>query len=280
MTYKIIMSYLWSMKKERKLVIIAGITGAIGSAILSEYAQDNKNIIYGISRKGAPLDDFVINGKIPQKTLICDIGGINNYKKFFELIDFSNIDEVIYVHSLGFYPFEISNNGKISIQNDKNKDGINDETWDLTYKAYTNAINSLCSIWRGGTKTVIFGSLADKYEPEVHTSWWKTIKETKNYMKKMVKIKDNLSTIVFNISSVLCPHEIITRPFAFINTDTDQSKWLHPYELSNFVVKEIENCKAGFYEIEKYRSKDGFSPEKYYENNNFTKVKIKELFKQ
>jgi hypothetical protein len=98
-------------------------------------------------------------------------------------------------------------------------------------------------------------------------------------MKTEVKKNKNLSMIVFNISSILCPHELITRPFVFTDTDANQFYWLNPYELSKFVLKMIAKTKNGFYEFEKFKIKPNFSPNTYYKDKKFTPRKVKELYK-
>lgn len=261
-----------------KIVIISGVTGAIGSTLLSEYAQDKNTVIYGISRKALPLNKFLIDGKLPQRTLICAITIPQDYSKLFSSINFKDVEEVVYVHGIGLYPFEVSKEGNIVVENDIDGDGINDETWKLTYEAFTAATTNLVKYWNGKTKAIIFGGIADIHEPAVHQSWWKTIKKVKEFMKESVENNPLLSMIVFNISSVFCPHEIITRPFVFIHTDADQTKWLSPYELAQFVVSKTNESNPGFYELDKFRIKEGFDIEKYYKDDNFTPRKVDELF--
>ncbi len=263
--------------KKKKIIIISGVTGAIGSALLAECAQDGSNIIYGISRKALPVSSFLRKGKLPHKTLICSIGECLDYSSLFKYINYS-VDEVVYIHALGLYPFEVNSKGSIVIENDLNKDGINDEVTKLTLNAFVSATQSLKKYWRGRTKCVIFGGIADIHKPSVHQSWWKTIEKVKDYMKIETSKNEKLSMLVFNISSVLCPHEIITRPFVFIDTDADQVYWLNPYELSKFVLKMVDRMKNGFHELKKYKIKPNFSLDTYYKDNKFTPRKVKELY--
>lgn len=265
------------MNREKTLVIISGVTGAIGSAILAEYAKEKNNVIYGISRKALPIESFLNNGKLPPKTLICSIGESLDFDLLFRSVEYS-FKEVIYIHALGLYPFEVNSKGKISIEKDFDKDGVNDEVTKLTYQAFVSATQRLEKHWKGRVKCIIFGGIADKYRPDVHQSWWKTIEKVKEYMRNASKINRNVSMVVFNISSVLCPHEIVTRPFVFANTDADQTYWLSPYDLARFVVKKISRISIGFHEFEKYKVKPNFKPDIYYNNKSFTPRKVKELY--
>jgi hypothetical protein len=262
----------------KRIIIITGVTGAIGSALLAEYAQNKENIIYGISRKALPLDSFLINEKLPQTTLICRIQIPEEWDKLCKAINFSDIEEVIYIHGMGHYAFEVSKDGVVAIENDQDGDGINDETFRLTYIAFTTAINELETHWNGSLKTVIFGGIADIHRPAVHQSWWKTIERTKLYMQNFASTHPLSTMLVFNISSVLCPHEIITRPFVFIHTDADQTKWLNPHELAEFVVEKVSSISSGFQEIEKFRRKENFDVDTYYKDESFTPRKVQELF--
>lgn len=264
-------------KNKKKIVIISGITGAIGSALFAEYGQDQNTVIYGISRKALPFESFLKEGKLPLKTLICSIGSLNDYSELFKHINY-DIGEIIYVHSLGLYPFEVNREGAITIENDSDKDGVNDDVTKLTFNAFVSATQNLQKYWKGISKCILFGGIADKYRPSVHQSWWKTIERVKEYMKIETRNNPNLSMSVFNISSVLCPHEVITRPFVFTDTDAEQAYWLHPYDLTRFVARETEKVKPGFREFERYNIKPGFSSDTYYEDQHFTPRKVKELY--
>ena len=262
----------------KRIVIISGVTGAIGSVLLSEYAQSNDNVIYGISRKALPIEKFLIGGKLPQNTLICSLKSATDFEELFSSMNYSNIDEIIYIHALGLYPFEVNKFGEVVVENDYDNDGVNDETTKLSLTSFTNALTSLTKYWNGKTKYAIFGGLADVHEPSVHQSWWKTMKKVKLFAKEFVLKNPTTSITVFNISSVLCPHEIITRPFVFIHTDADQTKWLHPYELAQFVVSKINETDVGFKEFDKYRIKPDFNSKNYYDDSEFTPRKVDEIF--
>ncbi len=265
--------------KNKRLIIISGVTGAIGSALFAEYGQYKNNIVYGISRKARPINSFLKNGKLPFNTLICSLDSSNDYAKLFRSIDYSLISEVVYIHALGLYPFEVDNNGQIKIENDNDEDGINDEVMKLTLELFSKVTESLQDNWKGVTKCVIFGGIADKYTPTIHQSWWKVMGMTKNYMLNQVKFKSKLSMILINISSVLCPHEVITRPFVFTNTDAQKEYWLHPYKLAKFVLSIVKMALPGYHEVEKYKIKPNFQINDYYRDDNFTPRKVRELYK-
>lgn len=262
---------------KKKLVIISGVTGAIGGALFTVYGQRKDTVIYGISRKAQPVEVFLKGGTMPLATLICSIGNDLGYNRLLQAIDYDHVSEVVYIHALGLYPFEVDKNGSIKIENDNNGDGVNDEVNRLTFESFVLATSILNKYWNGRSKCIIFAGIADKYRPLVHQSWWKTIEKVKGYMIKKVSDNSKLSMLVFNISSVLCPHEVITRPFVFTNTDADPRYWLDPYELAKFVVNKTGST-LGYKEYEKFRIKPGFKEDSYYIDKSFTPRKVKELF--
>lgn len=266
--------------KNKKLIIISGVTGAIGSALFAEYGQYKNTVVYGISRKASPMSAFIKNGKLPFSTLICSVDLVDGYKKLFHLIDYSKIDEIVYIHALGLYPFEIDSNGNLKIEDDNNNDGINDNVMKLTKDNFTNATINIQKNWSGVLKCLIFGGIADKYHPTAHQSWWKVIEITKKYMLRQVGINPSLSMILVNISSVLCPHEVITRPFVFTDTDACKEYWLHPYKLAKFVYNLTNKIKSGFIEVEKYNIKPNFKVDSYYKDRHFTPRKVTELYRK
>lgn len=87
-------------------------------------------------------------------------------------------------------------------------------------------------------------------------------------MKLRVIQKDKISFFILNISSVICPHEIIARPFVFQNTNADPIFWLMPHEVAERVVALIFSKKNGFVEDELFHKAD------YYEKDYFTGTKF------
>lgn len=262
---------------KKKLVIISGVTGAIGGALLTVYGQRKDTVVYGLSRKAEPVCSFLNDGKLPIATLACSIGDNMDFELLFQKIDFDNVKEITYIHCFGLYPFEVDRNGSIVVSNDNDGDGVNDEVHKLTYISFVSATSAVQKYWKGKLSCAIFAGLADKHRPAGHKSWWTTIEKVKNYMRSSVEMNNNLSMTVFNISSVLCPHEVVTRPFVFIHTDADPRFWLNPYELARFVVSKLTSI-TGYHQFDKFRSKPGFDENSYYTDEVFTPRKVKELF--
>ncbi len=250
---------------KKNLFIINGCSGAIGNACLSILAQNPNNVVYGLSRKANHFTSF---GKtLPEKTIVFSIGNdiadkkvLTDFEKTIPKKAFSSIN---YIHAVGYYPFELNQLGKIEVENDLDGDGINDTCKKLTLDAFTRTCEVLkkdCQF-----KALIFGGLADKFEPEVHQSWWKIISKVREYMR--INITDKVSMNILNISSVICFHELQTRPFVFTNTDGDASFWLTPYEVAEKVYSTL-SVSTGFSE------QDFFKPAPYYQEDYFSNEKF------
>ena len=85
----------------------------------------------------------------------------------------------------------------------------------------------------------------------------------KERMKLEVAGNSSTAFSVLNISSVICPHELITRPFVFQNTNADARFWLMPEEVAQRVYAITESTRTGFAEEEL------FHPADYYEEDHF-----------
>lgn len=266
---------------KKKLVIISGITGALGNSLLAHYARQDHTVVYGISRKAKPLKNFINlkTNKLFDSTLIFSLKEIKekNYSKFVNLIDFDKFSEVNYIHSLGIYPFEINEEGVHIVENDENKDGINDLVELLSYDIFRWLTSKIISSTKLPFQAGIFGGLADKHKPTAHRSWWIIFEKTREYMKS-IKEK-NVRMHIFNISSVICTHEILTRPFVFIKTDANPKYWLSSEEVTKKVSQEFGKKGEGYFEHELFHIKPEFDKE-HYKNKKFTPRKVAELFKQ
>ncbi len=269
---------------KKKLVIIAGISGAIGNAFLSEYAKENSTVIYGISRKALPQKSFINpeTKKLYENSFVCSLENLsdNNITEFINNIHWDNFSSITYIHAIGLYPFEINTAGEHVVENDHDGDGINDLTMDLTYRVFktmTSSIKEATLKHFIKAASIIFGSLADKHKPLVHKSWWQTIEKTKNYIQTIAD--QSFGIHILNISSVICSHEIITRPFVFINTDAEMKYWLSPTELTQKFLSSVDTNSFfnHFHEHELFNKKPSFDL-LYYKDTKFTPRKVAELY--
>lgn len=271
--------------QKKKLIVISGITGAIGNAFLAKYSREDNTVIYGISRKAESIESFIDprTDKLFTSTFIANIGDLDQkcIGNFIDKINFTEFESIIYIHALGLYPFEINHEGKLHVENDKDGDGINDTVLELSHRVFKIFLSSFS---KGAQEhnvrfgTLIFGGIADIHKPLAHQSWWRVMEMTKEYMGKN---SQNIGMNMVNISSVVCSHEIVTRPHVFTQTDADMKYWLLPHEIPNRFFVEIQrkglNIFSGYHEYEFYNIKPDFDPH-YYENYKFTPRKVSEIY--
>jgi hypothetical protein len=277
----------------KKLVIIHGVTGAIGSACLATFASQKDTVVYGISRKAKDFREFCVNGKLPIATLICSISSETYPSRmatfFAQAIDSEAFSEVYYIHALGVHPFEIDSQGNRTVSFDNDADGIDDRCKELA-SLFISFHSSLPHNLKKHVRSFLFGSIADKYEPFAHMSWWKTMNWLKNHLSDIAKsVSKNgswkakynrfpFAVSLINISSVLCPNELITRPYVLCATDSNPEYWLLPTDVSIFIDKLIKKGQTQkFKEYSLFKKLPNFD-EGYYADENFTPRKVKELF--
>jgi len=296
---------------KKKLVIIHGVTGAIGSACLSLFASQSETVVYGISRKAKNFQKFCIDTKLPARTLICSIFNsetitssqeaqktysrgwgitisnnmlISELQPFIKSIPVDQFDKIYYIHAVGVYPFEIDQNGKRFIHCDEDRDGVDDRCLFLTkrmFSVFRDCLTEIC--FENNVRTFIFGAIADKHKPLVHTSWWKTMESLKSAIKDQTKRGKGTNKMappvsIVNISSVLCPNELIDRPFVFSETDADPQFWLRPEEVANFVYSLSQTSQNELLtEYELFKKKPNFDSE-YYTDEKFTPRKVTEIY--
>lgn len=262
----------------KTLVIINGVTGAIGNACLARFSREHETTIIGLSRQALSADPFCVDGYLPDNTLVCSIGDISNKddcKSFSQKINKDFYDKVIYIHAVGVYPFELDDAGNIRVSNDNDNDGIDDRVVKLSYEAFFAMIEALEGLGLP-IRALIFGGIADEFKPLVHKSWWTVMGKIKDRMKEEIQKKSEISFFVLSISSVICSHELITRPFVFLKTNADPSFWLLPHEIANQVAALLFSKRNGFIE-DKLFHKAGYYEKDYFSNDKFTDRKRNEL---
>ena len=256
------------MKKiiKKKLVIINGVTGTIGTACLSQFCRLPNVTVIGLSRKAKNYKEFMEGRHFPERTFACSIGNISDKEdcvRFVDSIDIAVYDEVVYIHAVGVYPTELDVNGNINVSNDLDGDGIDDRVMELSYRAFFAMVEGLVNT-RKPIKAFVFGSMADRHRMKVHKSWWMTMLKIKESINLTLSQYGNIAFRVVNISSVICGRELIVRPFVFQRTDAAPRFWLLPHEIAEKIV-DIAKQKT----YRKYLEIDLFHHASYFDRNHF-----------
>lgn len=269
------------MKKEKTLIIIAGVTGPIGEACFGRLCREPDTTVIGLSRKGLSFGEFCQDNKKINSTVICSIGSdisdINVCKKFISSIDTTNMVRIVYVHSIGFYPIELDKNGKVCVQNDFDGDGIDDRVMFGSYLAFFAMVEALQETGIP-VFAMKFGSIADKYKLSVHRSWWTVMDMVKKRMSEMLKLNKLLSFGILNVSSVISVLEISAlRRYVFQNTNANPRFWLTPSEVAEKVVDLVSSPQDNsLFEDNLFHCADYYTPD-YYKEESYTQRKRIEL---
>ncbi len=245
----------------KTLVIINGVTGAIGSACLAQFSRDLSVNIIGLSRQSRGADAFCVNGLLPDNTLICSVGDLQDAREFGSFatkIDKNLYEKIIYIHSVGMFPSEMN----FIASHDADGDGIDDRVMQLSHHAFFAMTDALKQIGLP-LHAWIFGSIADAHKPMLHKSWWMVMEKNKARMKQEAEQNKSISFGVLNISSVICPNELIARPFVFQNTNANPRFWLLPSEIAERLHILVSSNVTGFVEQEL------FHPADYYKDDHF-----------
>lgn len=132
----------------KTLVVINGVTGAIEAACLARFSRERQINILGLSRQALFAKTFCSNGYLPDNTLICSIGDISkptDCKSLVQKINAKLYDQIVYIHAVGVYPFELDKTGDVRVSHDNDGDGIDDRVVELSHKAFfamTEALKS------------------------------------------------------------------------------------------------------------------------------------------
>jgi len=264
----------------KRLVIINGVMGVIGSQLFTFFAQSEDYIVYGITRKAKNFQEFFDEkGILPKANLCFSVSDYhsNDYQKNIKML-LESIPKipVIFIHAMGEYLTEMDEAGNIIIENDFDSDGINDSVKKITCEVPSFLAQEL----KGRKEKTIFvqiGSLSDKYQLDVHKSWVTSINILKDNLKNISREKNNFHSLILNVSSVRTTKELIERPFVSIKTNADMKYWLPPTEIAKFIYGYAKKNVKKFDELELYKkwpriSKNHFDPIFYKER------RAKELF--
>lgn len=245
--------------KKKTLVIINGVTGAIGNACLAEFSRCENVTIIGLSRQARHYRSFMDGEYLAEGSFICSVGDITkkqDCEAFAAAINSSSYARIIYVHAVGLYLLELDRLDTSSV--------VDGRVVKLTHDAFVSMVEALSTMGKP-LRMLIFGGLSDKHHPRVYKSWWTVMERVKARMRKFVMSHENMRFCLLNISSVVCSNEMITRPYVFIKTDAIPRYWLQPHEVSEEVVALTVSGKLG-----RIVEKDLFRPSDYYHDGYYT----------
>ncbi|MFA6073025.1 MAG: SDR family NAD(P)-dependent oxidoreductase [Candidatus Woesearchaeota archaeon] len=233
---------------ENTLVIISGASRGIGKAFLNHYSQQPNTNCIGLTR----------SKNTNQQYAQLDLLQTNKVKEFVNHLNLTDVDKVIYMHSIGIDKFEP--NGKPHIDTDN--DGIDDEVYSSNVTAFKNLAEPLMDrIYSKRLPLTIIniGSLSDMFE----VPFWQSFSKSKNQVRQYMKANSNekIKGVMLNVSSTLDEEgRKYGRPFA------DTTYWQKAEDLVSKSVKFIDGHEPGVGYIEA----DFFNPSPFYRPDYFT----------
>jgi len=268
-------------KQIKKVYIINGAMGVIGSPVFTHLALQSDTVVYGISRRGLPFNEYLDeDNKLPEAHLVFSLG---DYMEDGESIIETFVDslpenyEIIFLHSMGCFLTEMNREGQVVIENDNDSDGINDTVKRLTYTIPRLFAEKLS---QKGTRVSFLqlGSLADDQFLPVHHSWVTSMDMIKKEYKKISQFNSNFSATTINVSSVLTPKELIERPFVTLQTNADLKFWLDPADIGKYIYTNRDAFALGYTEISLFNSWPKFN-NKHFHAATYIDRRKKEVFK-
>ncbi len=250
-----------------KLAIITGITGKLGEAYL-DYFKEQKNIqCIGFSRK---------NPKKKFENVRYILANLLDKEKIFDELNKINLtvyEEVLFIHPIGMFKFEYTKKP----EQDKNKDGIDDEIFSSNVLTFTNIFDFLKKELRKIKKTTLtvcaFGSITDKY----NIPYWNSYTKSKNFLRRIIKnsISKNknlkIRGVFVNVSTTDTGNERILRKYG------NRNYWLSPKEIVDSSIKTIEKRNKKYTEINIYKHNPKFNPTWYTNHDNVLERWEKEM---
>ena len=269
-----------SKNGRKKLLIINGVMGVIGSPVFSYFSALDDYVVWGVSRQGKYYEEYLNeSNKLPDANMVFSLGDYYSDKSQIAIGSFVNTvdyDSVTFIHAMGKFVTEIDKDGQLAIEDDVDKDGINDSVKQLSYNIPLSFVNEFLA----QNKQINFiqiGSLSDKHNIELHGSWVKSMNLLKEDLVKISNSNPNLNALILNVSSVLTPKELIERPFVSVQTDAEMQYWLPPIDIAVCIDEHVKGPTKGYSEKELYKIWPNFS-KKHYTLDEYKERRKSELF--
>lgn len=241
---------------KKHLIIIAGITGEIGTHFANYY--DEKYEIIGIGRN---------NKLTPKKKNInlinLDLSNPNKSHQVLSEIDFKKFKAITVIHSIGIDKFEHTNFPKL------------DTIETIDPKVYSSNVNTFKNLVRPIVLKIIdlraqgykiklklstIGSVADKHNFLMLTSFGESKNIVRTYIKNLTQDYKWISGFIINVSSTVTKSAIMIRPHS--NT----KYWLTAREVVQKSAKKLISSRKKYEEIDIIK-KDPKFVKNYYRND-------------
>lgn len=242
----------------KKLIIIAGAAGEIGSGYAKAISEKNTDVIAIVRNKKLSFSSSFI------KEVTCHLDDEKSIEYAFSPISLEGYQEIVYLHTIGVDKFDPRGYPSIApmktIDEDVYKTNVNSFKYLMRYLVKRIEKNNV-----SGVKTVLklamIGGVADKYTPFVIESFCEAKYIIRQYIQAQIALYPSwVSGLSINITSTITASALAVRPFA--NTEY----WLTPEEVINQSLERLLENKNGYEEIDIIKKLPDFK-HGYYENN-------------
>jgi hypothetical protein len=243
----------------KKLIIIAGASGEIGSAFIKKIlVHDHVECIAIIRNKPLLLEHRNL------RKVVCNLDNAYEIKNSFKDVDFSMYEEVTYLHTIGVDKFDPRNYPHITAMKTIDPDVYNTNVNTFKY-LFRYCIEEIRKINNSSVRTLfksmIIAGASDKYTPFVIESFCEAKFILRQYIQSAVGLYPTwCSGLSINITSTITESALAVRPFA------DTTFWLTPTEVADQSINKVLSNEKGYNEIDIIK----YSPEyesDYYTNN-------------
>jgi NADP-dependent 3-hydroxy acid dehydrogenase YdfG len=256
------MCYFFTMHNTKKLVIVAGAAGEIGSEYIRTISQDDQIETIAVIRN-KELEDEFLNASIKQ--VRCHLDDPEQVEKTFSSINFELYHEVIFLHTIGVDKFDPRGFPKIKPMEtiDPEVYSTNVNSFKYIFRFLLRELNSL-NVKKSRKikfKTAIIAGVANKYTPFVIESFCEAKFILRQYIQSSVNLyPDWVSGISINITSTVTKSALKVRPNA------DITYWLTPQEVVEQSFDRIINRTVGYNEFDIVKKSPKYVAN-YYENS-------------
>lgn len=243
----------------KKLVMVTGGNGSLGKSYLEKLRGMPGIKCLGIVRPH--LGETNNNEEILEVDLLEE----SEVSAQIRRIDLSTVSEVVLIHSVGKFRFEVKGSPVI----DEDKDGIDDEVYKSNVITFYNLIkplltklNEQSAVGNFIPMTVCaFGSISDKYEIPYWQSYTKAKEILRHFIRSLVghKASGLIRGLFINLSSVDTENERQLRPKA------DRTYWLKCEEIVEQTLPLLLEQGPFWQEVDVFKKDPTFDPEYYYD---------------
>lgn len=251
----------------KRLVIVAGASGALGYCYLNHYLQQPNTTCVAISR--SPMTTKAQHRQ-------ADLLNKDAAEQAIRTIELNDYTDVILIHGVGRFKFETTS-GLQDINHHKKSDtesdiAIDAEVFSSNYHTFTYLTHPLLEMleqlpsdgYRPTLALCGFGSVTDKFKIPFWHSYTYAKDLTRSFIRDLID-SERLSTRIrgrfINVSTTDTGNENKLRPYA---TAEEKQYWLKPEKILDQSVAMINDMNPAWLEIDVYEPMPGFDRDEYY----------------